>query len=222
MQHSANTSSLCTEIWFSWNITCSFHLFYSRSLCFLHWPYDGGVVEIWPWPAIKGSCRHSIAPPPAGVGRRMETKGQNSCVGQVESSLTEQQMKQTVATTKLIWRIYTKQTVKCTQQLSLPGALRAPSSSGNTLNSLPSGQSMITSRIPGQQGFPIWACCVISTTHSLHVASVVWCVEGTLSLNIQPRTGNRGARRSCASVSTTSKAARTPSYAAKTSFSVGV
>jgi len=71
---------------------------------------------------------------------------------------------------------------------------RVTSSSGDAPKSLPSGQSMITSRIPGRLRFPIWARCVVSATHLLHVASVAWCVEGTLSLNIQPRTGNRGAR----------------------------
>ena len=91
------------------------------------------------------------------------------------------------------------------------------SSSGKSLKSLPSGQSMITSRIPGRLGFPTWARWVISATHLLHVASVAWCVERTLSLNIQPRTSNRGARRSCASVPTTSETARTPSYAARIS-----
>ena len=46
------------------------------------------------------------------------------------------------------------------------------SSSGDIPKSLPSGQSVITSRIPGRLGFPIRLHCVISATHLLHVASV--------------------------------------------------
>ena len=50
-------------------------------------------VAVWPWPATKG---HTVM----WVGRRMERKRQK-LVG-----LTEQQMKRTVTTTILIWRIY--------------------------------------------------------------------------------------------------------------------
>lgn len=67
---------------------------------------------------------------------------------------------------------------------------------------------MIFSSTPGWLGFPLRACCV---THILHVASVAWCVEGTLSLSIQPSTGNWGVKRSCDSVPATFKAAQTPS-----------
>ena len=95
-------------------------------------------------------------------------------------------------------------------------------SSGDNPKSLPSGQSIITSKIPGRLGFPTRARWVISATHLLHVASVAWCLEGTFPLNIQPNTGSRGARSNCASVPTTSEAAWTPSYAANISFSVGV
>ena len=94
------------------------------------------------------------------------------------------------------------------------------SSSGDIPKSLPSGQSMITSRIPGQWGFPIPVRCVISATHLLHISSVAWCVEGTLSLNFQPRTRSQGAKRSCASELATSEAAQSPSYAANIFFSV--
>jgi len=41
----------------------------------------------------KGPHSHSIAPSPAGVGRRKEKKGKN-LVGWANSSLTEQQTKQ--------------------------------------------------------------------------------------------------------------------------------
>ncbi|KAM6233185.1 guanine nucleotide-binding protein G(q) subunit alpha-like [Porphyrio hochstetteri] len=41
------------------------------------------------------------------------------------------------------------------------------SSSGDIPKSLPSGQSVITSEIPGQLGFPIQACCVISAIHTM-------------------------------------------------------
>lgn len=58
----------------------------------------------------------------------------------------------------------------------------------------------MNSKIPGQLGFPIWVCCVLSMTHLLHVASVAWCVEGTFPLSIQPSTGSQGARSSCTSV----------------------
>ena len=44
--------------------------------------------------------------------------------------------------------------------------------SGDIPKSLPSGQSMLTSRIPGRLEFPMWARWVISVTHLLHVASV--------------------------------------------------
>lgn len=37
---------------------------------------------------------------------------------------------------------------------------------------LPSGQSMVFSRAPGQLGFPIQACCVINATYLLHVTSI--------------------------------------------------
>jgi len=80
---------------------------------------------------------------------------------------------------------------------------------------------VITSRIPGQLGFPIQAHYVITATHLLHIASVACCVEGTLFWNIQPKTGSQGSKWSCASVITTSEAAQTPSYAAEISFSVG-
>lgn len=101
-------------------------------------------------------------------------------------------------------------------------SVHVTSSSGNILKSLSSGQSMINSKIPGWQGFPVQVCCVISTTHLLHIASIAWCVEGTLPLNIQPSTSSWGASRRCASETFTLKAAQTPSYAASISFSVGV
>jgi len=48
-------------------------------------------------------------------------------MGQDKGSLTEQQTKGTVTTTTTLRRKkYTKQTVKSTEQLSLPDALRAP------------------------------------------------------------------------------------------------
>lgn len=84
--------------------------------------------------------------------------------------------------------------------------------------SLSSGQSMITSKNPGQLGFPIQAHCVITATHFLHIVFVAWCVEDILPLNIQPNTGNRGGRRSCASVPITSKVNQTHSYAVSVSF----
>jgi len=58
---------------------------------------------------------------------------------------------------------------------------------------------------------------MISTTHLLHIASAAWCVEGTVSLKVQCSTGNRDAKRDCASVLSTSKVAQTPSYAASIS-----
>lgn len=54
------------------------------------------------------------------------------------------------------------------------------------LKFLPSGQIMIISKIPWQLQFPVQVRCVISTTHL--VTSVVWCVQGTFALNIQPGT----------------------------------
>ena len=96
------------------------------------------------------------------------------------------------------------------------------SSSGTIPKYLPSGQFVITSNIPGWLGLPVQARCVINANHLLHVASVAWCVEGTLPLNTQPSTGSQGARRSCASVLITSEAAQTPSYVANISFSVRV
>ena len=72
----------------------------------------------------------------------------------------------------------------------------------------------------GDEGFPfgpaVWL--VQPTWQMLQMASVAWCVEGMLSLNIQPRTGSHGAKRSCASVPTTSEAAWTPSCAARISL----
>jgi len=53
----------------------------------------------------KGPHGHSIAPPPAGVERRMESKRQK-LVSQDKGSLTEQQTKRRVTTTILIRRIY--------------------------------------------------------------------------------------------------------------------
>jgi len=59
--------------------------------------YQSLSVVVWPWPATKGRCSHSITPPPAGVGRRMEIKRQK-LMGWDESSLTDQQTKETVIT----------------------------------------------------------------------------------------------------------------------------
>jgi len=58
--------------------------------------------------ALAGNKRppgHSISPPPAGVGRRMERKKAKP-VGWDKGSLTEQQTKQTVPITILIRRIH--------------------------------------------------------------------------------------------------------------------
>lgn len=74
---------------------------------------------------------------------------------------------------------------------------------------LPSGQLVMTSNIPGILGFAVWARCVYSTTHLLHVTSVSWCVEGTL--NIQPSISIQATRRSCTSAPVTSEAVQTPS-----------
>lgn len=69
-------------------------------------------------------------------------------------------------------------------------------------NFLPSEQFVMISRIPGQLGIPIQACCGISTIHLPQ-----WSyVEGTFSLNIQCSTGSGGARKSCASVPVTFEA----------------
>jgi len=62
--------------------------------------------------------------PPPGWGGEWKEKGKK-LVGQDKGSLTEQQTEQTV-TTKNWEGEYTKQTVKCTEQLSPPGALHAP------------------------------------------------------------------------------------------------
>ena len=86
---------------------------------------------------------------------------------------------------------------------------RVTSSSGDIPKSLPSGLSIITSKIPGRLGFPTRARWVISATHLLHVASVAWRMEGMFPLNIQPSTGNWAAWSNCASVPTSSKAGRT-------------
>jgi len=53
----------------------------------------------------KGPHGSSTTPPPAAVGRRMERERQK-IVGQYKGSLTEQQVKQTVATMILLRRIY--------------------------------------------------------------------------------------------------------------------
>jgi len=81
----------------------------------------------------KGPRGRSIAPPPAGVGRRMERKWQK-LVGRDKGSLTEQQTKQTV-TTILIRRIY--KTVKWTEQLSPPSAPRTPKLQPTSLRTAP-------------------------------------------------------------------------------------
>lgn len=62
-------------------------------------------------------------------------------------------------------------------------------------------------KMPWWLEFAFQACCVISASHSLHIPSVAWCVEGILPLNIQPSTGSWGVKRSHASVPTTSDAA---------------
>jgi len=84
------------------------------------------------------------------------------------------------------------------------------------------GLSVLCSRIPGWLWLPTWSHCMISTTLLLLIASVSWYVGKMFPLNIHPSTGNWGAKRSCASVPTTSKVAQTPSYAARICFSVGV
>jgi len=60
------------------------------------------LLPFWPVAHNKGPCSHSIAPPPAGVGRRMERKRQKILVSRDKGSLTEQQIKQTVTTIMLI------------------------------------------------------------------------------------------------------------------------
>jgi len=62
-------------------------------------------VVVWPWPAKNVPQGRSIAPPRAGVGRRMERNRQKR-VGQDKGSLTEQQTKGTGTTVILIKRIY--------------------------------------------------------------------------------------------------------------------
>lgn len=61
---------------------------------------------------------------------------------------------------------------------------------------------LIISKILGQFWFPVWVRCVTSATHL--VTSVVWYVQETFPLNIQPGTDSWGAKRSCASVQITS------------------
>jgi len=60
-------------------------------------------IAVWPRPVTTGPRDRSIAPPPTGLQRRMESKGQK-LVGQDKGSLTEHQMKRTV--TIVIKRIY--------------------------------------------------------------------------------------------------------------------
>lgn len=81
------------------------------------------------------------------------------------------------------------------------------SSSDDSLTLLPFGQFMMTSKIPGQLGFLIQAHCAISVIQLVCVASVARCVEGTLLLNIQHRSGCQAARRNCATVTNTYEAA---------------
>lgn len=57
---------------------------------------------------------------------------------------------------------------------SYGGAPRAQVTfSGTVPKSLPSGQFIISSRIPRKSGFLIQARCVISATHLLHLALVL-------------------------------------------------
>jgi len=74
------------------------HTYYEKFL-----PY---TVIVWLRPVKK---RHTVAPPTAGVWRRME-RNRQKLVGRDKGSLTEQQTKGTVATTIQIRRIHkTKQ-----------------------------------------------------------------------------------------------------------------
>lgn len=82
------------------------------------------------------------------------------------------------------------------------------SSSGNTPEFLPSSWFVISSKVPGLLCPPVQAHCVVSATHLLHVVSVVWCTEEMLPLNIWPTISSQDAKKSCASVSITSKAAQ--------------
>lgn len=66
--------------------------------------------------------------------------------------------------------------------------------SGNIPKSLPSGQSTVTSKIPGPLGFPIQAHCFFCVPPLFHIASAV-CVEWTLHLNILLSTAVRVPRR---------------------------
>jgi len=63
-------------------------------------------------------------------------------------------------------------------------------SAGDVPNFLPSGQSMITSKICGRLRFPIWAHCVIYATHLLQAASVARWMEGTFPVHIQLSTSS--------------------------------
>jgi len=97
---------------------------------------------------------------------------------------------------------------------------RVTSSSGDILKSLLSGQSTITSRILGDWGFHMGLMCDQCDPLPPNSISGMMCREGTLSLKMQPR--SLIGKRRCASVPTTSEEARTPSYAARISFSFGL